>query len=121
MLPKVVMELLYFVTEEGQQPFEDWFIDLDATASARVTVALQRLRQGNFSSLKTVGEGVLECRVDFGPGYRIYLGRDGDALIILLTGGTRKRQQRDIDAAKTLWASYKRRKRATRAGGSVWH
>jgi putative addiction module killer protein len=57
-----------------------------------------------------VGEGVLEYRIDWGPGYRIYFGRDGNVLVILVTGGTKKRQQRDIDTAKALWADYKRRK-----------
>ena len=105
-----MIELRYYLTSEGKQPFAEWFIELDATAAARVTVALRRLEQGNTSSLKGVGEGVLECRIDFGPGYRVYLGRDGDVLVILLTGGTKKRQQRDIEAAKAMWADYRRRK-----------
>ena len=75
-----------------------------------MTVALARLEQGNLSNLKPVGEGVLEYRIDWGPGYRVYLGRDGDALVILLTGGTKKRQQRDIVAAKVHWADYRRRR-----------
>lgn len=74
--------------------------ELDATAAAKMTVALRRLEQGNISSLKGVGEGVLECRIDFGPGYRVDLGRDGGVLVILLTGGTKKRQQRDIEPRK---------------------
>ena len=73
--------------------------------------ALVRMEQGNFSNAKSVGEGVLEIRVDFGPGYRIYFGRDGDQIVILLGGGTKKRQQKDIEAAKILWKEYKRRKR----------
>ena len=66
---------------------------------------------GNLSSAKGVGGGVLEYRVDFGPGCRIYFGRDGDGLIILLGGGTKARQQRDIEAAVALWREYRRRKR----------
>ena len=66
---------------------------------------------GNLSNAKGVGGGVLEYRIDFGPGYRIYFGRDGDALIILLGGGTKVRQQRDIETAVALWREYKRRKR----------
>ncbi len=65
----------------------------------------------NLSNVNEVGAGVFECRVDFGPGYRIYFGKDGDMLIILLGGGTKKRQQKDIEIAKTLWREYKQRKR----------
>lgn len=110
------MTLRYYLTEDGKSPFEDWFVDLDAMAKAKVTVALARLEQGNSSSLKGVGEGVLECRIDFGPGYRVYLGRDGETLVILLTGGTKKRQQRDIDAAHAMWTNYRRRKPRKRGG-----
>jgi putative addiction module killer protein len=76
-----------------------------------VAVAITWLGQGNNSNVKSVGHGVLECRLDFGPGYRVYFGRDGDALVILLTGGTKRRQQRDIEAAVEHWADYRRRKR----------
>jgi len=68
-----------------------------------------RMEQGSFSDVKPVGRGVSEYRLDFGPGYRIYFGRDGDQLVILLGGGTKKRQSRDIDAAKNHWAAYKSR------------
>ncbi len=105
-----MIELRYYLAADGGCPFEGWFLGLDATAAAKVTVALQRLEQGNTSSLKSVGAGVLECRIDFGPGYRVYLGRHGDVLVILLTGGTKKRQQRDIETAKALWTDYRRRK-----------
>jgi putative addiction module killer protein len=70
-------------------------------------MALTRMEQGNLSNVKTVGGGVLEYRIDFGPGYRVYFGRDGDTLIILLAGGTKRRQQDDIAAAQTRWAEYK--------------
>ena len=76
---------------------------MEAVARAKVTRAIARMEQGNFSSVKTVGRGVLEYRIDFGPGYRVYFGRDGETLVILLTGGTKKRQQRDIDAAHAYW------------------
>jgi putative addiction module killer protein len=68
------------------------------------------MEQGNLSAAKTVGSGVSELRLDFGPGYRVYFGNDGDELVILLAGGTKRRQQADIDAAHPLWAEYKRRK-----------
>jgi len=66
---------------------------------------------GNFSLAKGVGAGVYELRLDFGPGYRVYFGKDGERLVVLLGGGTKKRQQSDIDVAHALWAEYKQRKR----------
>jgi putative addiction module killer protein len=87
---------------------------LDAVARAKVARAIARMEQGNLSNVKSVGGGVLEYRLDFGPGYRVYFGRDGDTLVILLTGGTKKRQQRDIDAAQSYWQDYKRSKRGRR-------
>jgi putative addiction module killer protein len=71
---------------------------------------MTRLPLGNFSNVKGVGSGLLECRVDFGPGYRVYMGKDGEQLVILLGGGTKKRQQADIQAALARWQEYKRRK-----------
>jgi putative addiction module killer protein len=73
---------------------------------------LIRLAQGNLSNAKGVGEGVFEHRIDWGPGYRVYFGRDGDALLVLLCGGTKQRQQRDIEKAKECWADYKQRRRS---------
>ena len=106
-----MLELRYYLATDGKSPFESWFSDLDAAAAAKVSVALVRLGQGNTSNAKGVGDGVLEYRIDWGPGYRVYFGRDGEVLVILLTGGTKKRQQRDIGQAKELWADYKRRRR----------
>lgn len=105
-----MIELRYYLDSGGESPFENWFSSLDAAAAAKISVALARLEQGNLSNAKGVGEGILEYRIDWGPGYRVYFGRDGDALVILLTGGTKQRQQRDIDTAKSLWAEYKRRR-----------
>ncbi len=69
------------------------------------------MERGNFSNTKRVGAGVSEYRIDFGPGYRVYFGKDGDTLIIPLGGGTKKRQRRNIEAARDLWREYKQRKR----------
>ena len=80
-------------------------------AAAKVTIALTRMEQGNFSHAKGVGAGVYEYKIDFGPGYRIYFGKDGDRLVILIGGGTKKRQNKDIQAAQECWADYKRRKK----------
>ena len=72
---------------------------------------LDRLQRGNVSAAKSVGSGVQELRLDFGPGYRIYFGWDGLRLVILLGGGSKRRQQADIAAAQALWKEYKERKR----------
>src|SRR3954451_20787242 len=109
-----MLELRYYLASDGSSPFEEWFSGLHAPAAAKVTVAIARLEQGNLSNAKGVGEGVLEYRINFGPGYRVYFGRDSETLVILLTGGTKKRQQRDIDAAIAMWADYKQRRRAPR-------
>ena len=107
-------EIRYYVAAGGAAPFADWFAKLDAVAGAKITRAIARMEQGNFSNVKSVGEGVLEYRIDFGPGYRVYFGRDGDTIVILLTGGTKKRQQRDIEAAHGYWQDYKKAKRGQR-------
>jgi putative addiction module killer protein len=95
---------------DGRSPYADWFNRLNAQAAAKVTTALTRLGQGNFSNVKGVGSGVFECRIDFGPSYRVYFGKDGERLVILLAGGTKKRQQQDIETAIARWQDYKRRK-----------
>lgn len=105
-----MIEVVQYETEEGSCPFAAWFEGLDARAALKVRTALARIEAGNFGDVKPVGEGVSERRIDFGPGYRVYFGRDGDRLVILLTGGTKMRQQRDIDQAKAYWSDYKRRK-----------
>jgi len=109
-----MLEIRYYVTSGGHQPFAEWFADLDPVARAKVARALVRMEQGNLSNVKSIGEGVLEYRIDFGPGYRVYFGRDGEVLVILLTGGTKKRQQRDIEAAKEYWRDYKQTRRLLR-------
>lgn len=106
-----MLELRYYLAVDGRSPFEEWFSGLDAAAGAKVSVALARVGQGNISNAKGVGQGVLEYRINWGPGYRVYFGRDGDVLVILLTGGTMQRQPRDIEHAKALWADYKRRRK----------
>jgi len=111
MLPYGVLELRYYLGVDGRSPFEEWFSDLDGAAGAKVTVALMRLGRGNLSNVKGVGEGVLEYRIKWGPGYRVYFGRDGETLVVLLTGGTKKRQAQDIERAKAMWADYKRRRK----------
>jgi putative addiction module killer protein len=83
---------------------------LDAVAAAKVTTAVRRVELGKFSNVKGVGGGVFEYRIDFGPGYRVYFGKDGETVVILLGGGTKKRQDRDIATAHARWSDYKQRK-----------
>jgi putative addiction module killer protein len=109
-----MVEIRYYVGPSGTEPFADWFAELDPAVGAKVARAIARIEQGNFSNVKGVGEGVLEYKIDFGPGYRIYFGRDGDAIVILLAGGTKKRQQRDIEAAQACWRNYKQSRRGQR-------
>jgi putative addiction module killer protein len=109
----VGFELRTYVDEDGRAPFETWILELDGQAQAKVTIALSRLERGNMSNVKAVGEGVSELKLNWGPGYRVYFGQDSKTIIILLCGGTKKRQSRDIAAAKDRWANYKLRRRAT--------
>jgi putative addiction module killer protein len=104
------IEIRSFVDTTGRVPFQAWLDALDREAQAKITIALTRLARGNRSHVKGVGGGVAELKVDFGPGYRIYFGHDGQTLVILLAGGTKKRQAEDIAAAKARWAAYKERK-----------
>jgi putative addiction module killer protein len=98
-------------TVEGVVPFSDWVRDLrDRAAQQRIDARLTRLELGNFGDTKGVGEGVSELRIDFGPGYRVYFGRDGDTVVVLLCGGTKRRQIRDVELAKAYWQDYKQRK-----------
>ena len=99
-----------FITDEDISPFRRWFDALDDQASAWVTIAIDRLSEGNTSNAKALNEGVAELRINRGPGYRIYFGWDGKLLVILLGGGTKRRQQADIQAALRHWRSYKARK-----------
>ncbi len=108
------MRIVEHAHATGASLFADWFDALDAQAAAKVTVALQRMAQGNLSNTKGVGVGVLEYRIDFGPGYRIYFGRDGEEFVVLLGGGTKRRQQQDIETAQARCADYPRRKREAR-------
>jgi putative addiction module killer protein len=106
-----MVDVREYLDRGGRSPYAEWFDGLNAQAAAKVTVAVTRLGQGNFSNVKGVGSGVYEYTIDFGPGYRVYFGQDGDRVIILLGGGTKKRQQRDIATAVALWQDYKQRKK----------
>ena len=103
------MRVTEYIKHDGTIPFRRWFDSLNAQAAAKVAVALARLELGNTSSIKWF-RGLGEYVIDWGPGYRIYLLRDGDDLIVLLGGGTKSRQQRDIDAARELLREYRSRR-----------
>jgi putative addiction module killer protein len=97
--------------ENGRSPYAEWFGDLDSVTAERVDKCLLRLEQGNFGAAKVLQDGVFEVRMDFGPGYRVYYGRDGQTIIILLGGGSKRRQAADIAAAVERWKRYKQSKR----------
>lgn len=103
-----------YLAEGGVSPYKSWFDSLDAQAAVKVVTAKLRLELGNTSSVKWF-DGIGEYVIDWGPGYRIYLAKDGDALIILFGGGTKRGQQKDIERAKALHAEYKARKKARAA------
>lgn len=100
-----------YLREDGTNPYKTWFDGLDAQAGTKVVTAKLRLELGNTSRVKWF-DGIGEYVIDWGPGYRIYLAKDGAALIVLFGGGTKRGQQRDIDRAKALHVEYKARKKA---------
>jgi putative addiction module killer protein len=104
------MEVVEYIAKNGKSPFAAWFKKLNNEAAVKITTALYRIEQGNFSNVKNVGAGVAEYKIDFGPGYRIYFAQVNDTLIILLGGGTKKRQNNDIMNAKQYWQEYKNRR-----------
>jgi putative addiction module killer protein len=103
-----------YLREDGSNPYKSWFDQLDTQAAAKVVTAKLRLELGNTSRVKWF-EGLGEYVIDWGPGYRIYLAQDGERLIVLFGGGTKRSQQRDIDRAKELHAEYKTRKKVAAA------
>jgi putative addiction module killer protein len=106
-----MIDIREYIDPGGRSRYRIWFDRLNSQAAAKVATALSRLASGNFSNMKGVGSGLFEYKVDFGPGYRIYFGKDGERLVILLGGGSKSRQQVDIAAALAGWQEYKRRKK----------
>jgi putative addiction module killer protein len=106
-----MVKVVEYLDTAGRSPFGIWFDALDVAAAVKIRRAVARIEAGNFGDAKAVGKGVIERRIDVGPGYRLYFGRDGDELVILLAGGTKQRQQRDIEAAQKYWADYKGRRK----------
>jgi putative addiction module killer protein len=108
---KEVIELRTYIDVRGRNHFEKWRKKLDLSVRVRIDQAIARLGDGNTSGVKPEGAGVSALRIDSGPGYRVYFGQDGDTLVILLAGGTKRRQQEDILLAHQMWAEYKRQKK----------
>ena len=101
--------LEYYITESGKIPFKDWLEGLkDINARAKVRISLDRIRLGNFGHAKSVGNGVYELKIDYGPGYRVYYASAGKTIILLLLGGDKASQGKDIARAKEYWNAYKR-------------
>ncbi len=105
-----MVRVFEYLDPQGRSPYAKWFNGLNGEAAAKVASAVYRLASGNFSNVKSVGAGVFERKLDFGPGYRIYFGKDGDTVVILLGGGSKQRQQDAIEAAKERWVDYRRRR-----------
>jgi putative addiction module killer protein len=104
------IKLQEYIREDGGNPYQTWFDGLDAQAAAKVTVVKTRNELGNTSNIEWF-RGIGEYKIDWGPGYRIYLAKDGEALIILFGGSTKKGQQKAIDQAVVLHDEYKARKK----------
>ncbi|MGH7208447.1 MAG: type II toxin-antitoxin system RelE/ParE family toxin [Nitrospiraceae bacterium] len=103
-------ELQIYVTEDGRVPFSEWLASLDdARARAKIRVRLDRVRLGNLGDCHGVGEGVQELRIDYGPGYRVYFGQVGVTIVLLLCGGDKSSQTKDIELAKQYWSDHRRR------------
>jgi len=103
-------ELWIYRTVDGRLPLEEWLASLhDERALARILVRLDRVRLGNFGDCRSVGEGIQELRIDYGPGYRVYFWQLGSTIVLLLCGGDKDSQATDIDLAKNYWNEYRRR------------
>jgi putative addiction module killer protein len=106
-----LLRVVEYIDPRGTSPYARWFSSLNEAAAPKVAAALHRLLEGNLSNVRAVGAGVSERKIDFGPGYRLYFGRDGDSLVVLLGGSTKQRQSDAIAAAIARWADYWRRRK----------
>lgn len=112
------IEIKEYLDANGHSPYGNWFDDLDARAAAKIAGAMDKIGRGLLSNVESVGGGVLEKKIDFGPGYRVYFGPETDGrtmqVVILLCAGTKKSQRMDVAVAKAYWQDYKTRKRRNR-------
>jgi putative addiction module killer protein len=110
MVEAVPLQVEVYQTDDDRSPFSEWLRSLrDRAAAARVRVRLTRLRLGNFGDTNSLGGGLHELRLDYGPGYRIYFGQTGDRVVLLLCGGTKRNQSQDIEQARSFWSDYRSR------------
>ena len=107
-----MFKVVHYLTPDGDDPFESWLMDQSLQVQARILTRLSRVELGNLGDHEGVGEGVSELRIHFGPGYRVYYGLDGGEMVVLLGGGTKRRQTRDIRDARGRWRDYRRRRDA---------
>lgn len=102
--------ITYYLTDAGKKPFKEWLDGLnDIKARQKIRIRLDRVRLGNLGNNRTLGDGVFELKIDYGPGYRVYYALDGKAVVLLLIGGNKSTQGEDIEQAKTYWMEHKRR------------
>ena len=109
-----------YLTWNGRSPYQNWFNALPESSAARVAIAILRLEEGNVSNVKGVGEGVFEYRINWGPGYRVYFGKDGDTVVILLGDSSKQRQAEAIARAREHWEDYKARKKRSKKLRKTW-
>ena len=103
-------EIRRYITPDGKIPFSEWYYSLrDTKARLKIEVRLERVELGNLGDHQSVGEGVFELRIDYGPGYRVYFGQAGRTIVLLLCGEDKSTQQQDIRKAKEYWADYENR------------
>ena len=105
-----MIRILEYLDLGGRSTYATWIESLTHEAAAKVVEAVVRMSQGNFSNVRSVGAGVLARKIDFGPGYRIYFGRDGGTLVILLGGSSKQDQSAAIATARARWHDYRRRR-----------
>ena len=102
-----------YITPDGRNPFAEWLSSLrDLNAVVKIEQRLDRVRLGNLGNSKSVGEGVCELKIDFGPGYRVYFGQFGSTIVLVLCGGDKSSQEQDIRKAKEYWKEYEERENA---------
>jgi putative addiction module killer protein len=105
-----IYKIKFYTDEKGKEPFNEWLCTLEKTEQARIDVRLTRVKNGNLGDCSSVGDGVFELRFKNHSGFRVYFGYDGDTIIIILNGGDKDTQNRDIEKAKNYWKDYNKKK-----------